>query len=67
MSAYCIICKVYRAVTSAITDKTFYVPVVTLSTEDNMKLTKQLKSGFKRAITRTSIKTTARPIFTTPS
>ena len=54
-SAYCIVCKVYRAVTSAIADKTFYVPVVTLSTEDNMKFTKQLKSEFKRAITRINI------------
>ena len=28
----------------------FYVPVVTLSTQDNAKLLEQLKSGFKRAI-----------------
>ena len=27
-----------------------YVPVVTLSTEDNVKLLEQLESGFKRAI-----------------
>ena len=27
-----------------------YVPVVTLSTQDNAKLLKQLKSGFKRTI-----------------
>ena len=28
----------------------FYVPVVTLSTQDNAKLLDQLKSGFKRTI-----------------
>ena len=36
--------------TFAITDANFYVPVVTLSTQDNSKLLTQLKSGFKRAI-----------------
>ena len=34
----------------AITDTKLYVPVVTLSTEDNIKLLKQLESGFKRTI-----------------
>ena len=33
---------------SKITDKKSYVPVVTLSTHDNVKLLKQLESGFKR-------------------
>ena len=33
-----------------ITDAKLYVPVVTLSTEDNAKLLEQLKSGFKRTI-----------------
>ena len=33
-----------------ITDTKFYVPIVTLSTQDNAKLLQQLKSGFKRAI-----------------
>ena len=32
------------------TDTKPYVPVVTLSTEDNAKLLQQLKSGFKRTI-----------------
>ena len=32
------------------TDTKFYVPVVTLSTQDNIKLLKQLESGFKRTI-----------------
>ena len=34
----------------AITDKKFYVPIVTLSTQDNAKLLEQLKSGFKQTI-----------------
>ena len=33
-----------------ITDTKLYVPVVTLSTQDNVKLLQQLKSGFKRII-----------------
>ena len=27
-----------------------YIPIVTLSTEDNVKLTKQLNEGFKRPV-----------------
>ena len=34
--------------TFKITDAKLYVPVVTLSTEDNAKLAKQLSEGFKR-------------------
>ena len=34
----------------AITDTKLYVPVVTLSTQDNAKLLQQLKAGFKRII-----------------
>ena len=34
----------------SITDTKPYVPFVTLSTQDNTKLPKQLKSGFKRTI-----------------
>ena len=33
-----------------ITETKLYVPVVTLSTQDNAKLLQQLKSGFKRTI-----------------
>ena len=33
--------------TFAITDTKLYVPAVTLSTQDNAKLLRQLKSGFK--------------------
>ena len=36
--------------TFTITDTKLYVPVVTLSFQDNAKLLKQLKSGFKRKI-----------------
>ena len=36
--------------TFTITETNLYVPVVTLSTQDNAKLLTQLKSGFKRAI-----------------
>ena len=34
----------------AITDTKLYIPVVTLSTQDNAKLLQQLKSGFKKTI-----------------
>ena len=47
----------------AITETKLYVPVVTLSTDDNAKLLQQLKSNFKRRITwnkyESSIKTFA--------
>ena len=33
-----------------ITDTKRYVPVITLSTQDNIKLYKQLESGFKRTV-----------------
>ena len=36
--------------TFTITETTLYVPVVTLSIQDNAKLLPQLKSGFKRTI-----------------
>ena len=36
--------------TFSISDTKLYVPVVTLSTQDNAKLLEQLKSGFKRTI-----------------
>ena len=38
--------------TFEITGTKLYVPVVTLSTQDNAKLLQQLKSGFKRTINR---------------
>ena len=36
--------------TFEITDAKLYVPVVTLSAEDNVKLVKQLNEGFKRPV-----------------
>ena len=39
-----------QAATFAITDTKLYVPVLTLSTQDNAKLLQQLKSEFKRII-----------------
>ena len=32
------------------TDTKFYFPVITLSTQDNLKLLKQLESGFRKTI-----------------
>ena len=51
-SANCVIsiAAANRAATFAITDTELYVPVVTLSIDDNSKLLEQLKSGFKRTI-----------------
>ena len=40
----------YQVPTFKITETNLYVPVVTLSTQDNAILLPQLKSGFKRAI-----------------
>ena len=42
--------------TFTITEAILYVPVVTLSTQDNAKLIPQLKSGFRRTISWISIK-----------
>ena len=39
-----------QATTFRITDTKLYVPVVTLSTQDNAKLFEQLKAGFRRTI-----------------
>ena len=49
-SSTCVITNSTGAVKFAITDTKLYVPVVTLSTQDNAKLLQQLKSGFKRTI-----------------
>ena len=40
----------HQNATFAITDTKLYVPVLTLSTQDNAKLLQQLMSGFKRVI-----------------
>ena len=52
-SANCVIVSTNNAnqnATFAITNTRLYVPVVTLSTQENAKLLQQLKSGFKRVI-----------------
>ena len=49
-SSTCVITNSAGAGSFAITDTKLYVPVVTLSTQDNAKLLEQLQSGSKRVI-----------------
>ena len=49
-SPTCVITNSTRERKFEVTDTNLYVPVVTLSTEDNEKLLQQLRSGFKRVI-----------------
>ena len=49
-SSTCVITNSTNARRFSITDTKLYVPVITLSTQDNSKLLQQLKSGFKRVI-----------------
>ena len=49
-SKNCVISSPIGKTKFSITDTKLYVPFVTLSTPDNIKLLKQLKSGFKRTI-----------------
>ena len=49
-SSTCIISSATGETKFKITDTKLYVPVVTLSTQDNAKLLQQLKSGFKTII-----------------
>ena len=49
-SSTCVITDPNGAGTFSITDTKLYVPVVTLSTQENTKFLQQLKSGFKRVI-----------------
>ena len=49
-SSTCVITDSTGAGTFEITDTKLYVPVVTLSTQENANLLQQLKSGFKRVI-----------------
>ena len=46
-SASFVIFATTRATTFAVTDKTLYVPVVTLPIQSCVKLLQQIKSGFK--------------------
>ena len=50
-SENCVMSSANRETKFKITDTQLYVPVVTLTTQDNVKLLQQLKSGFKRTIT----------------
>ena len=49
-SENCVIYSATGAIKFKITDTKLYVPVVSLSTQDDGKLLQQLKSGFKRTI-----------------
>ena len=49
-SSTCVITNSNGAGTFAITDTKLFVPVVTLSTQENTKFLQQLKSGFKKVI-----------------
>ena len=46
----CLLSNDKKATTFVITNTKLYVPVATLSTQDNAKLPEKLKSGFKRTI-----------------
>ena len=46
----CVLSNLVGAYTFTITDAKYYVPIVTLSTEDNAKLSKLLSEGFKRSV-----------------
>ena len=46
----CILSSVANNSTFKITDTKLYVPVVTLKTEDNAKLSKLLSEGFERSV-----------------
>ena len=49
-SKYCVISSATGKTKFKITETKLYIPVVTLSTQENAKLLQQLKSGFKRTI-----------------
>ena len=46
----CVLCALDGASTFTVTDAKLYVPVVTLSTEDSLKLSKLLSKRFKRPV-----------------
>ena len=46
----CVMSSVAGATTFKITSTKLYLPIVTLSTKDNVSLTKQLNEGFKRSV-----------------
>ena len=64
----CIISSATGKTKFAITDTKLYVPIVTLSTQDDATLLEQLRSGFKKTINwnkyQSSINRKTQPIFT---
>ena len=66
-SKNCVISSATEDTKFAVTEAKLYVPVVTLSTEDNAKLLQQLKSNFKRKINwnkyESSVKTFAQNMY----
>ena len=46
----CILSSAGNSAKFKITDAKLHVPIVTLSTKDNVNLTKQLSDGFKRSV-----------------
>ena len=59
----CILSSAGTAATFKITDAKLYIPIVTLKTEDNTKLSKILSEGFKRSIYRIEYKVIPEKIF----
>ena len=51
----CVLSNDTKATTFAITDTKLYVPVVILSTQDNKKLLRRLKSGLKKQLIGTNV------------
>ena len=49
-SEKCVLSDGAEATAFAITDTKLYVPIVTLSTQDNAELLQQLKSGLKKQL-----------------
>ena len=49
-SERCLLSNDIKAIAFVITDTKLYVPILTLSTQDNTKLLQQLKSGLERII-----------------
>ena len=46
----CVMSSIAGATSFKITSAKLYVPIVTLSSKDNVNLTKQLTKGFKRSV-----------------
>ena len=42
--------RIVKAATFQITNTTLYVPIIILTSKDNVNLTKQLNEGFKRSV-----------------